>query len=106
MCTIAAQISLKKQKQYEYNNTDFNKTKSIYSELCCVLHSDDISNVRLCDEFLQSNNHIYIQFQKLGKIFTGPTYKLLLRFTVICDVYRSFIPNKRVSREILDALRN
>ena len=31
------------------------------------------------------------QCQKLGKIFTGPTYKLLLSFTVISDVYRYFL---------------
>ena len=35
-----------------------------------------------------------IQGQKLGKIFTGPTYNLLLSFTVISDVSRPFIPNK------------
>ena len=34
---------------------------------------------------------IICQCQKWGKIFTGPTYKLLLSFTVISDVYRSFI---------------
>ena len=31
---------------------------------------------------------------KIREIFTGPTYKLILSFTVISDVYRSFIPNK------------
>ena len=30
----------------------------------------------------------------IKKIFTGPTCKLRLGFTVISDVYRSFIPNK------------
>ena len=35
-----------------------------------------------------------VQCQKLGKIFTGPTYKLILSFTVISDVYCSFMPNK------------
>ena len=30
---------------------------------------------------------------KMRKIYTGPTYKLPLSFTVISDVYRSFIPN-------------
>ena len=35
-----------------------------------------------------------MQCQKLGKIFTGPTYKLLLSFMVISDIYWSFIPNK------------
>ena len=30
----------------------------------------------------------------IGKIFTGPTYKLLLSFTVNSNVYRSFIPTK------------
>ena len=35
-----------------------------------------------------------MQRQRLGKIFTGPTYKLLLRFIVISYVYRFFIPNK------------
>ena len=34
------------------------------------------------------------QCQKLGKIFTGPAFKLLLSFTAISDVYMSFIPNK------------
>ena len=34
------------------------------------------------------------QCQKLGKIFTGPTYKLLFSFTVISDVHKSFIPYK------------
>ena len=28
------------------------------------------------------------------KIFTGLTYKSILSFTIISDVYRSFIPNK------------
>ena len=37
-------------------------------------------------------NRLY-QCKKLGKIFTGPMYKLLLSFMVISDVYRSFIPN-------------
>ena len=32
--------------------------------------------------------------QKLGKIFTGPMYKLLLSFMAILDVYMSFIPHK------------
>ena len=32
--------------------------------------------------------------KKLGTIFTGPTYNLLLSFMVISDVCRSFIPNK------------
>ena len=31
---------------------------------------------------------------KTRKIFTGPTYRLLLRFTIISDVYRSLIWNK------------
>ena len=31
----------------------------------------------------------YMQYQKLGKIFTGPMYKLLLIFMVISDVYMS-----------------
>ena len=34
------------------------------------------------------------QCKKLGKIFTGPTYQLLLSFAVILDVYRSFTINK------------
>ena len=34
------------------------------------------------------------QCQKFGKIFTGPMYKLFLKFTIILDVYRSFIRNK------------
>ena len=32
--------------------------------------------------------------QKLGKMLTGPMYKLLLSFTVISDVYWTFILNK------------
>ena len=35
-----------------------------------------------------------MQCQKLGKIFTGPTYKLFLSFTTISDIYMSFISNK------------
>ena len=37
-----------------------------------------------------------MQFQckKLSTIFIGPTYKLLLSFTVISDVYRSFMRKK------------
>ena len=31
---------------------------------------------------------------KLGRIFTGPMYKLLLSFLLIADFYRSFVPNK------------
>ena len=31
---------------------------------------------------------------KIGKTFAGPTYKLLLNFTVISDFYMSSIPNK------------
>ena len=34
------------------------------------------------------------QCQKLGKIFTCPTYKLSFSFTLILDACRSFIPNK------------
>ena len=34
-----------------------------------------------------------MQCQKLGKLYTGPTYKSLLSFTVIWDVYKSIIPN-------------
>ena len=34
------------------------------------------------------------QCKKLGKIFTGPTDKLLFRFMVIWYLYRSFISNK------------
>ena len=30
----------------------------------------------------------------MSKIIAGPTYKLLLSFAVIPDVYRSYIPNK------------
>ena len=35
-----------------------------------------------------------LEVLKSGKIFTGPTYKLHLSFTVISDVCKSFIPNK------------
>ena len=38
------------------------------------------------------NPRLNLQCYKLGKIFTGPTYKLLLRCMVFSDVYRSFIP--------------
>ena len=34
------------------------------------------------------------QCQKWGQIFTGLMRKLYLRFTIISDVYRSFMPNK------------
>ena len=37
---------------------------------------------------------MHYQCHKLGKMFTGLTCKLLLRFKVISGVYRSFIPNK------------
>ena len=33
-------------------------------------------------------------FEKCGKMFTGLMLKLLLSFTVISDVYRSFVTNK------------
>ena len=36
----------------------------------------------------------WYQCQRFGKIFTGPTCKLLLSVTVILDVYRSCIPYK------------
>ena len=36
---------------------------------------------------------IGMQCQKIAKIFTGLTYKLLLSFTFITDVYRSFSRN-------------
>ena len=35
-----------------------------------------------------------LQWQKLGKICTVPRYKLLLSFTIISYVSRSFIPNE------------
>ena len=35
-----------------------------------------------------------MQCKKLGEMFTGPTYKLLSSFTIILDVYMSFIPKK------------
>ena len=35
-----------------------------------------------------------LQCHELGKIFTGPTHKLLLGFTVIPDVHMSFISNR------------
>ena len=38
--------------------------------------------------------NLHTQCYKLGKIFTCSTYKLLLCFTVIPDVYKSFFPNK------------
>ena len=41
-----------------------------------------------------AQTHHLKQHKKLGKIFTGPTYKLLLSFTVISNFNRSFIPNK------------
>ena len=40
---------------------------------------------------------LHSQCQKLGKKFTGPMFKLLLRFTVISNVYRSCMPNKTTS---------
>ena len=43
---------------------------------------------------VNGNVSMYYQCKKLGKIFTGLTYKLLLSFKVISDVYKSFIPNK------------
>ena len=49
---------------------------------CCIL---------LCQGTKQCYSY---HCQKLGKIFTGLTYELLLSFAVISDVYRSFIPNK------------
>ena len=36
--------------------------------------------------------YIWCQCQNLRKIFTDPMYESLLSFTVISDVYRSFIP--------------
>ena len=68
---VGAQISLRK---YDMSTTIPISTKPRVYSVGCVLHSNDISNVRLCDEFLQNNNHIYTQFHILGKIFTGPTY--------------------------------
>ena len=51
--------------------------------------------VRLCN--LSSNIQYipsYLQCWKLGKIFTGLTYTLLLSVTVISNIYMSFIRNK------------
>ena len=40
------------------------------------------------------NLHNYNRVKNYKKIFTGPTHRLLLSFTVISEVYRSFIPHK------------
>ena len=42
------------------------------------------------------SNHVHA-VSKFRKIFTGPTYKLLLSFTVISDVYMSFIRDETPS---------
>ena len=48
-----------------------------------------------------------MQCQKLGKIFTGMTYKLLLSFTAIPDVCRSSSPNiTKAAREHWNPPRN
>ena len=47
-----------------------------------------VSNVKMNKKYLGYT------VSKNRKIFTGLTYKLLLSFTIISDVYRSFIPNK------------
>ena len=39
-------------------------------------------------------DNLWYQYKKLGKIFTGRTYKLLLKFTVISEVYRSLFQVK------------
>ena len=48
--------------------------------------------------------------QKLGKIFTGPTQKLVFSLMVISDVYRFFILNKttftKYSQELWNPLSN
>ena len=41
-------------------------------------------------------NHTTSQYKRSGEIFTGLMYKLLLHFTVISNVYRSFIPNRTI----------
>ena len=40
--------------------------------------------------------HSLLQGQKLGKISTGPTYKLILSFTGISDLYRLSIWNQTI----------
>ena len=55
--------------------------------MACLLRGVIVKQITNTDD-------IYIV--KLGNVFTGPTYKLLLIFTVISDVYRPFIPNKTI----------
>ena len=47
-----------------------------------------------CQSQVCMGNITVYQSQKWAKIFTGATYKLFFSFSVISDVYRSFIPNK------------
>ena len=76
-------------------------TNCVWWEYCwpCFLDS-----TKWCDSDCEENTYhkklackvfsCHYQCHKLRKIFTGLTYKLLLRFKVISGVYRSFIPNK------------
>ena len=56
--------------------------------LCCV---------SLLYGMIKLYGTMHLQCQKLGKIFAGPPYKVLLSCTVISDVYRCFIPNQSIS---------
>ena len=60
-----------------------------YSEARCLFFSLKYPIV-----YLSGSDEYRIMCQKVRKILTGPTYKLLATFTVISYGYRSFIPNK------------
>ena len=61
---------------------------------CEILIETDLSSITVHQACPRYYTIYMLQNQELGKIFTGQTYKLLLNFTVISDVYKSFIPNK------------
>ena len=51
-------------------------------------------NTMVADDEDMQGATVLAQCQKLGNIITGLTYRLLLSFTIISDVYRSFIKDK------------
>ena len=76
-----------------YVNHGINTTDDNFKYFC-KLKSFAFYDISVDYQSVSSISLLPFQCQNLGKIFTGQTHKLLLGFTIIPDVYRSFIPNK------------
>ena len=84
-------LSVKSIHIYNYNHVIWTN-HSIHTKLFDWLHV--LSLHQTTHPSIHPSICPFVQCQNVWIIFTGPMYKLLSRFTVISDVYRSFIRNK------------